>query len=96
MAKTHDPLAGLIEQEITASQKADRWAGRLLQLTLLLVFADIAFFIIFMLANVDILPDRLVTPVLPYWTYLGGATVASVLLTLLVGILKMSYEMSEH
>ncbi|MDN3576499.1 hypothetical protein QWZ03_06940 [Chitinimonas viridis] len=98
MSKTDriDPLAGLIAQEISPAQKADRWAGRLLKLTLLLVFAGIALFILVLLVNVGVLSESLLAPVLPYWSWLAGATLATVLATLITGLLKMSYEMTEQ
>ncbi|QDQ26176.1 hypothetical protein FNU76_07285 [Chitinimonas arctica] len=90
-----DPLAGLIEHEMGPAQKADRWAGRLLKLTLLFLFADIALFIVFMLTAADLIPDRLVANVLPHWDYLAGGTLLAVIATFICGVLKMSYEMTE-
>ncbi|HEY9104665.1 hypothetical protein [Chitinimonas sp.] len=95
-ASRNDPLAGLIEHELSDSQRADRWGGRLLKLTLLFVFADIALFILFLLATVDVVPDTLLLQVLPAWQYLAGGTLVSVLLTFIAGVLKMSYEMTER
>ncbi|GAB3267820.1 hypothetical protein [Chitinimonas naiadis] len=92
----NDPLAGLIEHELTDAQRADRWGGRMLKLTLLFVFADIALFLLFMLTVADIVPDHILLRVLPVWEYLAGGTVLFVVLTFISGVLKMSYEMTER
>lgn len=92
---THDPLAGLIERPDTPSMKADRWAERLLKFTLLCVFADIALFAVFSLVQTGLINIPQFTRLLEHWDYLAGATVAGVVATLLAGILKMSYELTE-
>lgn len=90
-----DPLADLIARQTTPAERADRWAGRFLKLTLLLLFGAIGLFLAFLLEQSGLFKVPGLALAIDHWEYLAWGIGITLGASLLAGILKMSYEMTD-
>lgn len=94
-ASEFDPLADLVIKAHSPADRADRWAGRFLKLTLLFVFGAIALFMAFLLEEAGLFKVPGLALAIDSWPWLAWAIGASLGATLFAGLLKMSYEMTD-
>lgn len=89
-----DHLADLIPPSASASDIASRWGERFMKVTLLLVFFDIAFVVLFLLEQSSIIAFQKVGVLIEYWTHPAIATIAALGATCVSGIFKLSYDIT--
>lgn len=85
---TESFLNSLGEKPDTMATRAERWGNRALKATLALVFVDIGFFIVFLLAQAGLVNGRWVDKLLDYWETTAWVTIAMLAVACISGMFK--------
>ncbi|MFC4160873.1 hypothetical protein [Chitinimonas lacunae] len=81
-------LNSLGERPDTMASRAERWGNRALRATLALVFVDIGFFIVFLLAQTGLLSGNWIDRLLDFWEAAAWITVAMLAVACIAGMFK--------